>query len=270
MGPLAQRPPDVLIEHSYGELGRTIILQHLQRLLEWRCFPALLPGKDGSPPACAPLQPIDFFIHVLVPEAAILLIMEDQHRDESMPPIDFAAAKTAAKRLWRESAEYGVWKFREDDEKGDRIIRGLQDDTQKIERMARDGRAADLAEKRKKKQQVTAAIQADRQNDHPDRGDAIVQQKQHADAIVISDTASQSAFSDTSADTLELDAIDKDEVLESPLRFKHLIRATGSQDATPRAAKASQASSTFGDSFGEEAFILVDEAQAMHSKRRKS
>lgn len=267
----------VLIDCSYGELGRTIILQHLQRLLEWRCFPSLLPGKDGSPPACAPFLPNDFFVHVLVPEAAILLIMEDHHGTDNVPPTDFAAAKTAAKRLWKESGEYGVWRFREDDEDGERVIRQLQDDKDEIERMVRGGRAASLAEKRKNKQNRQTAVQVDLQSDQRPTGrGSPLRQKQYPDAIVISDTTSESAFSDTSADTLELDTIGKGEVLESPLRFKHLVRAAGSQNDTPRPsrasqmAQASQASSSFGDSFGEEAFILVDEAQALHSKRRKS
>ncbi|KAI9067967.1 hypothetical protein FKP32DRAFT_1538104, partial [Trametes sanguinea] len=75
----------------YGELGYVIIHQTL-------CD--LFPPASFDPVAALPLTPADFIAHVLVPEAALNLIMEDLN----LPRAD--ALKTL-----RDSVEYGVAMF---------------------------------------------------------------------------------------------------------------------------------------------------------------
>ena len=76
---------------SYGELGYLIIHQTIYQL-----FPPDTINSDST----APLTPADFIQRILVPEAAVYLIMEDLQSDYS------SAVKTL-----RESVEYGVAMF---------------------------------------------------------------------------------------------------------------------------------------------------------------
>ncbi|KAI0695339.1 RTC4-like domain-containing protein [Cerioporus squamosus] len=80
----------------YGELGYVIIHQTL-------CD--LFPPAEFHPDATLPLTPADFITLVLVPEAAVHLIMEDL----SLP-------RDKAIQTLRESVEYGVAMFPADDE----------------------------------------------------------------------------------------------------------------------------------------------------------
>ncbi|KAI0357987.1 hypothetical protein OH77DRAFT_1374221, partial [Trametes cingulata] len=79
----------------YGELGYVIIHQTL-------CD--LFPPASFDPAAALPLTPADFIAHVLVPEAALNLIMEDLKLD-----------RADALKTLRESVEYGVAMFPADE-----------------------------------------------------------------------------------------------------------------------------------------------------------
>lgn len=84
---------------SYGELGYVIIHQTL-------CD--LFPPADFHPDATLPLTPSDFIALVLVPEAAVRLIIDDL----SLP-------RDKAIETLRESVEYGVAMFPADEGEGD-------------------------------------------------------------------------------------------------------------------------------------------------------
>ncbi|KIP04952.1 hypothetical protein PHLGIDRAFT_39419, partial [Phlebiopsis gigantea 11061_1 CR5-6] len=78
----------------YGELGSVIISQTIYDL-----FP---PG-DFQPASTLPLTPTEFIQRVLVPEAALRLVMDDMRQ----------ARKEAITTL-RDSAQYGVAMFPDD------------------------------------------------------------------------------------------------------------------------------------------------------------
>ena len=76
---------------SYGELGYLIIHQTIYQLF---------PPDTINPDSTVPLTPADFIQRILVPEAAVHLIMEDLQSDYS-----------SAVKILRESVEYGVAMF---------------------------------------------------------------------------------------------------------------------------------------------------------------
>ncbi|KAI0676101.1 RTC4-like domain-containing protein, partial [Trametes maxima] len=82
----------------YGELGYMIVHQTLCNLFPPTTFDAA---------AALPLTPADFISHVLVPEAALNLIMEDLN-----------LSRGDALRTLRESVEYGVAMFPADEGEG--------------------------------------------------------------------------------------------------------------------------------------------------------
>ncbi len=93
---------------SYGELGYVIIHQTIYDLFPPETFP---------PDSTLPLTPTEFIQLVLVPEAAVALIMQDldQSREQAIQTL-------------RESAEYAVAMFPDDHghaegEAGDDIVR---------------------------------------------------------------------------------------------------------------------------------------------------
>lgn len=93
-------PARPLIILSYGHLGRAILLRHFQNLLKWGFLPTLT-VNHGSSSSIFPLSTNDFICHVLVPEAAILLIMEDKgHSTEQVAnsPERVAARAEACRR----------------------------------------------------------------------------------------------------------------------------------------------------------------------------
>ena len=83
--------------NSYGELGSVIIHQTLYNLF---------PPSDFDPTLIAPLTPPEFIQRILVPEAAVGLIMEDQGLD-----INDKRKRAKAIDILRESVAYGVAMF---------------------------------------------------------------------------------------------------------------------------------------------------------------
>ncbi|KAI0955259.1 hypothetical protein AcW1_006890 [Taiwanofungus camphoratus] len=82
----------------YGELGYVIINQTIYNLF---------PPASFDPVSTLPLTPPDFIQLILVPEAAVSLIMEDMGQ-----------TRTEAIKTLRESAEYGVAMFPDDHSEG--------------------------------------------------------------------------------------------------------------------------------------------------------
>ena len=91
--------PMLITDFSYGELGYVIIHQTL-------CD--LFPPAGFHPDATLPLTPSDFITLVLLPEAAVRLIIED-----------LILPRATAIETLRESVEYGVAMFPADEGEGD-------------------------------------------------------------------------------------------------------------------------------------------------------
>lgn len=121
----------------YGDLGRAIIIHHFQHLVKWKLLTI-------RPDDIQPLSPADFIIHVLVPETAILLIMQDQGWN-GQDATDKAAASEARARAMdthRQSGEYGRAAFREESVQGREVLghleATLEQKRKRLERRARD------------------------------------------------------------------------------------------------------------------------------------
>lgn len=120
----------------YGDLGRAIIIHHFQHLVKWKLL--TLRSDDIQP-----LSSTDFIIHVFVPEAAILLIMQDQGWDGEDTDREAAkAARAKAMDTHRQSGEYGRAAFREESAQGREVLGQLEATLEKkrrrLERRARE------------------------------------------------------------------------------------------------------------------------------------
>ncbi|OBZ73608.1 hypothetical protein A0H81_05976 [Grifola frondosa] len=114
----------------YGELGYVVIHQTIYNLF---------PPTSFDPDSTLPLTPTDFIQLILVPEAAVSLIMEDMSQ-----------TRAAAIRTLRDSAEYGVAMFPDDGadvtDAGEQIImerararrKELEEEERLEEKMLRD------------------------------------------------------------------------------------------------------------------------------------
>ena len=88
---MAESAQILIIDFSYGELGSMILHQTLYNMF---------PPSSFDPQSIAPLAPQEFIQRILVPEAALALIMEDTGQD-----------RAKAVQTMRESAGYGVAMF---------------------------------------------------------------------------------------------------------------------------------------------------------------
>ncbi len=129
-------PARPLIILSYGHLGRAILLRHFQNLLKWGFLPTLT-VNHGSSSSIFPLSTNDFICHVLVPEAAILLIMEDKgHTTEQVANSpERVAARAEACRARKKSVECGRWRFRADGDEAEAILNKLERQESKTRRL---------------------------------------------------------------------------------------------------------------------------------------
>ena len=84
-----------------------VIHRHLHNLLDWGCFPTLRPTNQDLVPTCDPFSAQDFIKHVLIPEASILLIIDD--KDYPADPEHLEPSKEGATTIWKNSREYGKW-----------------------------------------------------------------------------------------------------------------------------------------------------------------
>lgn len=78
-----------------------------------------------------PLSVSDFVVTVLVPEVSVLLIMEDNGWDGGENPsacrgAEWDAQRQAAMGVRADSAQYGLWRFREDTKDGAATLRRLE------------------------------------------------------------------------------------------------------------------------------------------------
>ncbi|KAJ8473086.1 hypothetical protein ONZ51_g8079 [Trametes cubensis] len=132
----------------YGELGYVIIHQTL-------CD--LFPPASFDPAAALPLTPADFIAHVLVPEAALNLIMEDLH-----------LSRSDALKTLRDSVEYGVAMFPVDEGEGGK---GVGDESvltagEKIIMERAKARRKELEEEeRREEEEARSARERERQTD---------------------------------------------------------------------------------------------------------
>ncbi|WRT65504.1 uncharacterized protein IL334_002447 [Kwoniella shivajii] len=105
----------------YGDLGRTILINHFLSLRKWGHFPSLKSSDPHFPPSIDPLTWTEFVSHVLVPESAHLLIMSDQNYTHFSED-----AYKQAQKIRKESVNYGTWKFREDDDESQNILEEIE------------------------------------------------------------------------------------------------------------------------------------------------
>ncbi|KAL1409525.1 hypothetical protein Q8F55_003508 [Vanrija albida] len=124
----------------YGDLGRAIIIQHFQQLVNWGHLPSLTNQQ------VAPFTVPDFIISVLAPEAAILLIMEDQGwTSEACHGPEWKAARKAANLTRTASSEYGQCKFRATGLVGSRLLSELEKDVENKRARLEDERSVQEA-----------------------------------------------------------------------------------------------------------------------------
>ena len=112
---------------SYGLMGRAVLHRHFQNLMKWG-FLAALASTSAAPSPIHPLSTQEFISHVLIPEAAILLVMQDQgwSRGTSRPE-DWDDRRAEAFQIWRGSTEYGRYRFREDGEEAEVVYSQLEE-----------------------------------------------------------------------------------------------------------------------------------------------
>lgn len=105
----------------YGDLGRAIIIHHYQHLVKWKLLTL-------RPDDIQPLSSTDFIIHVLVPEVAIALIMQDQgwKGQEAATSTAGKAARAKAMKTHQRSGEYGRAAFREESVQGREVLGHLE------------------------------------------------------------------------------------------------------------------------------------------------
>jgi hypothetical protein len=105
---------DACVYISYGELGSVIIHQTLY---------GLFPPSSFDPTLIAPLTPPEFIQRILVPEAAVGLILEDRRLNPQNEK-----HKEKAVKILRESAAYGVAMFPDADTNVGASSKGRKDE----------------------------------------------------------------------------------------------------------------------------------------------
>ena len=103
-------------------MGRRLILDHFLNLANWKFL-----ELDAS--QIHPLSSSEFILHVMVPEASVLLIMEDDGWTGEQPfrSTDWVAARTEACRIRLSSIKFGQGRYREDAEEYRKIIAEVEE-----------------------------------------------------------------------------------------------------------------------------------------------
>ena len=111
------------------------MLRHFQNLLKWKCLQVDLESESSI----QPLTIIDFLTHVMVPEAAILLIMEDEgwNMDADLTSEGYRTAWVEASRLRATSVEYGRWRFRAEGLEAEATFEDLDQTRPETKRLAK-------------------------------------------------------------------------------------------------------------------------------------
>jgi hypothetical protein len=137
---------------SYGSLGKEIITRHMQHLLSWGYFPTLRPSDPGEVRSCEPLSAHDFVSHIIVPEASILLIMEDLgwRGVHKLGSDEWTKTRNRAVTVWRKSREYGRGRFGEGMEGGRAVLKEVQKRLEGMKDEIDEERRGDEVRKRKR------------------------------------------------------------------------------------------------------------------------
>ncbi|WVF66867.1 hypothetical protein IAT40_001610 [Kwoniella sp. CBS 6097] len=162
----------------YGDLGRTIIINHFLNLRKWGYFPSLKSSSSSqtaqtpsqstiaeqhNPISLEPLSWHDFVSHVLVPEASVLLIMQD--RGNSYATVQ---GYEEAEAVRAESIKYGTWKFREEGDEAEDILEKLRNSVDKkrkrLRRIAVDVASASASASAKPKEKTSASVSIETDN----------------------------------------------------------------------------------------------------------
>lgn len=106
-----QRSP-LTLQHTsagyFGQIGKSIILQQLDKWIDKDRFPTIKPTELQPIPTCDPFYPNEFTRHVLLPEASVLLIMQDQAWEGGSRE-EFEETRDKARKVWAASRGYGRW-----------------------------------------------------------------------------------------------------------------------------------------------------------------
>lgn len=138
----------------------------MQHLLSWSYFPTLRPSDPGEVRSCEPLSAHDFVSHILVPEASILLIMEDLgwRGVAKLGSEEWTEARNRAVTVWRKSREYGRGRFGEGMEGGRAVLKEVQKTLEgmreeiEVERRGDEARKKRKMEKRRRKGEAQEPI----------------------------------------------------------------------------------------------------------------
>ncbi|BEI82469.1 hypothetical protein CcaverHIS002_0303370 [Cutaneotrichosporon cavernicola] len=255
---VAHQSNDTVLSHAqpgyYGDLGRAIMIRHFQNLILWRYL------KLGSD--TAPLPETDFIVTVLVPEAAVLLTMEDKGWDISLPPKgeEWDKARAEAMEICRRAGRYGYWKFREDGDKGRLMLERIDQAASKKRRRLEATRQAVSAEIDRKiqaeKVQVVkdAILVASSDTEQPDDSDWGDEVWEDADAV-----AQAAAAVDRRAAVQRQDSDATPQPKRRPLsprKLESTPRPMKSGRLLKKASQISQASSAGYDEGWDDQFVL--------------
>lgn len=109
----------IVADISYGDIGQAIMIRHFQNLILW--------GHLKLNAATSPLPETDFIVTVLVPEAAVLLTMEDNEWKSAINKgEEWENARSRAMETCKRSGPYGYWRFRGDGDEGRRVLDRLE------------------------------------------------------------------------------------------------------------------------------------------------
>lgn len=144
---------------SYGVTGRSIIADHLRNLVKWGYYPTLA-RRPGEASIYEPMTNEEFIENILIPEAGILLIMDDLgSSDGSRSAGDKAEIRAQAEKVWKESREYGRWHFKES-KRSEKIEARVRQRSGEIKEMVASMRQKS---KRSRKKQVSSGTSIERE-----------------------------------------------------------------------------------------------------------
>jgi hypothetical protein len=96
-----------------------VISEHFRNLISWGRLPTLT--KDNK--YVTPMTSHEYIEHIMIPEASILLIQDDLAMEKGLATTKGrASVRKEAEEIWKASAEYGKWKFRESSEQYGQLV----------------------------------------------------------------------------------------------------------------------------------------------------
>ncbi|WWC99098.1 hypothetical protein V866_005993 [Kwoniella sp. B9012] len=146
----------------YGDLGRVILIEHFLSMRKWGCYPWLKSDTPMYPDLIDPLSWTEFVTHILVPEASVLLIMDDRGHGHGHC---HGEGYEESVKIRKESVGYGTWKFREDDDDSKIVMDGLmnrKDDKKKRLKKIRKAQVPERERRSKKDEEDGADLETPR------------------------------------------------------------------------------------------------------------